>query len=195
MPVSIEVKFDSRELATLSDKRLKAALRSVMKKAGSSAVRDMAAEARKRVRSLERIKVGVIGKAFRLRMPKGNELDGGEWAVDVRGTRVSLAAYPARQTRKGVSIEVEPGKRFVVPGAFMATLTHGGRGGGGAGHKGVFIRKGKQRLPIRELLGSRPLDALLKPGQAEAVQQRGARSMGAAFMRLMPLELTKGNGG
>lgn len=195
MPVTIEVEFDSRELAALSDKRIRAALKEVMRKAGSSALRDMSAEARKRVRVLERIKVGIIGKAFRLRMPKGNELDGGEWSVDVRGSRVSLMAYPVRQTKRGVSVEVAPGKRFLIPHAFVATLTKGGQGGGGAGHRGVFNRKGKLRLPIREILGSRPLDALMRPGQAEAVQQRGARSIGAAFPRLMKIELDKGNGG
>jgi hypothetical protein len=47
----------------------------------------------------------------------------------------------------------------------------------------------------RELLGSRPVDALLHQGEAEAVAERGARSLRDTFGRLLPVELEKGRVG
>jgi len=77
-------------------------------------------------------------------------------------------------------------KRTLVRSAFIATMS--------SGHTGVFTRRGPERLPIRELLGSRPVDALLHEGEAEAVAERGARSLRDTFGRLLPVELEKGRG-
>jgi hypothetical protein len=54
------------------------------------------------------------------------------------------------------------------------------------------MRRGPERLPIRELLGSRPVDALLHEGEAEVVAERGARSLRDTFRRLLAIELEKG---
>jgi len=55
----------------------------------------------------------------------------------------------------------------------------------------VFRRIGKARLPIRELRGSRPVDALLHKGEALAVGVRGRESFAATFTRVLPLEVGK----
>lgn len=167
----------------LGGKRIERALARAGKKAGSTALRDMRSEASKRVRRRKRIKAGLVGKAFVLRRPRSRTLDGMSWGLDVRGAKVSLTAYPHRQTQKGVSVEVNKGKRTLVKGAFIATM--------GSGHKGVFVRRGSSRLPIRELLASRPVDALLHEGEAEGVRQRGQRSYRATFQRVLPMELEK----
>jgi hypothetical protein len=57
-------------------------------------------------------------------------------------------ANPHSQTRKGVSVEVNRGKRTLVQGAFLAMMR--------SGHVGIFRRRGKARLPIEELLGPWP---------------------------------------
>jgi hypothetical protein len=63
-----------------------------------------------------------------------------------------------------------------------------------SGHRGVWVRQGAERLPIRELLGSRPVDALLHEGEAEAVSERGRRAFDATIRRVLPIELEKGRG-
>jgi hypothetical protein len=55
----------------------------------------------------------------------------------------------------------------------------------------VFKRRGKARLPIEELRGSRPVDALLHKGEADGVAERGGRSFGETFLRVLPLEIGK----
>jgi hypothetical protein len=57
-------------------------------------------------------------------------------ALDANRSTVSndvpLVAYPHRQTRKGVSVEVNRGKRTLIKGAFVATMRTGTRASFGA---------------------------------------------------------------
>ena len=184
MSKDVSVKIEG--LDEITDKKILSAMGRAAKKAGATAVRDMRAEATKRIRSRKRLKVGIIRKAIALRKPKGGMsiLEMG-WGLDVRGTVVPLIAYPHRQTRKGVSVAVNVGKRTMVQGAFIATMPK-------SGHKGIWRRAGKSRLPIVELYGSRPVDALLHKGESESVLERGKDSFTNAFERLLPIELEKG---
>lgn len=52
---------------------------------------------------------------------------------------------PSRGKGRGVSYRIGTQGRTRIETAFIATV--------GAGHRGVFVRKGKSRLPIRELFG------------------------------------------
>lgn len=54
-----------------------------------------------------------------------------------------VSAFSAKQTAKGVTYRGRDGQRTLIPGAFMARMP--------TGHEGVFMRRGKKRLPIREL--------------------------------------------
>jgi hypothetical protein len=72
-----------------------------------------------------------------------------------------------------VNVEVDRGKRTLVKGAFVATMK--------SGHVGIFRREGKARLPIKELRGSRPIDALLHAGEAQGVAERGGASFAATL--------------
>ena len=57
-----------------------------------------------------------------------------------------LALDPkAKQTPSGVSTRGPGGVRRTIPGAFIATMP--------TGHRGIFMRRGKARLPLRELTG------------------------------------------
>lgn len=183
MAVGISVKWDRSQIAALETGPLKAALKRALRKAGATALRDMRSEASKRIRARKRIKSSYIGRALTMRRPRGGDIAGMEWAVDVSGEPVPLIAYPFRQTKKGVSVEVNRGKRTLVKGSFVATMK--------SGHKGVFRRRGKARLPIHELRGSRPVDALLHKGEADAVAARGGKSFGDTFVRVLPLEIGK----
>jgi hypothetical protein len=182
--LTMSVTIDSSGIAPLQGPAFKAALRRALRKAGSTALRDMRSEANKRIKTRKRIKPSYIARALTLRRAKESNLNGAEWGIDVSGEPVPLVAYPHRQTKKGVSVEVNRGKRTLVKGAFVATMR--------SGHKGVFKRRGKERLPIRELLGSRPLDALLHKGEADGVAARGGKSFTDTFARVLPLEIGKG---
>ena len=183
MSVGISIKWDRSQIAVLETGPLKAAVKRALRKAGATALRDMKSEASKRIRQRKRIKIRYIQQALSLRRPSGGDISNMQWALDVDGKPVPLVAYPYRQTKKGVSVEVNRGKRTLVKGSFVATMK--------SGHVGVFKRRGKARLPIQELRGSRPVDALLHAGEADAVAARGGESFGATFARVLPLEIGK----
>lgn len=182
MSIGIDVKWDRSGIAALETGPLKGALKRALRKAGATALRDMRSEASKRIRARKAIKPRYITRAITLRRTGGDVADM-TWAVNVSGEAVPLVAYPARQTKKGVSVEVNRGKRTLVKGSFIATMK--------SGHKGVFRRTGKARLPIHELRGSRPVDALLHEGEAAGVAERGGTSFGDTFARVLPLEIGK----
>lgn len=183
MSIAIEAKWDRSGIAALETGPLKAALKRALRKAGATALRDMRSEASKRIRDRKRIKSRYIARALTLRRARGSDITSMEWALDVSGEPVPLVAYPHRQTKKGVSVEVNRGKRTLVKGSFLASMR--------SGHEGVFRRRGKARLPIDELLGSRPVDALLHEGEAAAVAERGGKSFAETFVRVLPLEVGK----
>src|SRR4051812_16398912 len=183
MSIGINVKWDRSQIAALETGPLKGALKRALRKAGATALRDMRSEASKRIRARKRIKVSYIRKALTLGKPKGSDISSFAWSLNVSGDPVPLVAYPHRQTKKGVSVEVNRGKRTLVKGSFVATMK--------SGHEGIFRRKGKARLPIHELRGSRPIDALLHEGEAQGVADRGGSSFSATFTRVLPLEIGK----
>lgn len=191
---TISVTWDKRGIAALEPGPMKRAVIRALKKAGSTALRDMRSEAVKRIRARKRIKPSYISRALTLRRAKGSDIAAMQWAVDVSGEPVPLVAYPHREVKGrtgrrgmgprsqgGVVVEVNRGKKTLVKGAFEATMR--------SGHEGVFRRRGKGRLPIDELLGSRPVDALLHKGEAQAVADRGGASFAATFTRVLPLEI------
>ena len=180
---AISVTFDRSGLVSLEPGPFKRAVVRSLRKAGSTALRDMRSEAVKRIRARKRIKPKYISRALSLRRARGSDIASMQWAVDVSGEPVPLVAYPHRQTAKGVSVEVNRGKRTLLKGAFVATMR--------SGHEGVFRRRGKGRLPIDELRGSRPVDALMHEGEAQGVADRGAVSFRSTFTRVLPLEVGK----
>lgn len=73
-----------------------------------------------------------------------------EAKLSASGKRIPLVAFgasgpePSRGKGRGVSYRLQ-GQRRRISSAFLATMP--------SGHRGVFLRKAKGRLPIRELLG------------------------------------------
>lgn len=96
--------------------------------------------------------------------------------VVASGRPIPLIQYGARQTGKGVTVNVQKGRKLIA-GAFIATMP--------SGHKGVFVRgagnvhkrvarNGKvswHGLPIRELFGPSIPDGLANKSVQEALQQ------------------------
>jgi len=72
-------------------------------------------------------------------------------SIEIRGRRIPLIAFkargpePSRGRGRGVSYTL-PGGRQRIGNAFIGTMPH-------SGHRGVFKRVSKKRLPITELFG------------------------------------------
>jgi signal recognition particle subunit SEC65 len=146
MSVDISVKWDRSEIAALQTGPLKAALKRALRKAGATALRDMKSEASKRIRTRKAIKVRYITRALTLQRPKGGDIADMAWAVNVSGEPVPLVAYPNRQTKKGVSVEVNRGKRTLVKHAFKASMASGHVGRVQAQGQGEAAHPGAARL-------------------------------------------------
>jgi hypothetical protein len=100
------------------------------------------------------IKVSSVKGAISIRRANNQDLKA---IVTATGNPIPLINYGARQTSKGVSVNVKNGRK-VIAHAFIATMA--------SGHKGVFARLGKTHkkvmrrgksywsgLPIDELFG------------------------------------------
>lgn len=119
------------------------------------------------------------------------------------GSPVPLIEYGARQTTKGVSVQVKRGNpRSVVVGAFIATMK--------SGHKGVFWREWHQairkpvnrnipygklpkkyRLPISQRYGPRVPDILSNEPVMTAVLKKADDRMHTNIDRQINYELSK----
>lgn len=182
MPVTFETRAEG--LTALDPLVWGRAQARAYRKAGSTAARDMKSEAKKRIRAKKRLKARLVAKALSTRKPKGTKLSGMNVALDVSGEPLPLAAYPHSVTRRGVSVGVNKGGgRTLLEDAFVARMP--------SGHRGIFRRKTGARLPIKELRGSRPVDALLHEGEREKVAERGLATLLARFPVLLELELEK----
>lgn len=127
------------------------------------AVDAVSTEANKEVRKIYRIRAQVVRRAItKKRAFRGQAVLSG--AVVFRGKRLNLSDFNARQTKKGVSVQVlVDGPRKVLPGVFIATNT-------ATGFRGVFRRVGKSRYPIKNLksvsvpqaIGNKIVDAALR---------------------------------
>lgn len=71
----------------------------------------------------------------------------GQYQTHLRSTTrpIPLIEFGARQTRQGVRAAKPWGRSQVFKSAFIATMP--------SGHRGVFRRRTKRRLPIKEMMG------------------------------------------
>ena len=89
------------------------------------------------------VKATDIRTALTVRRATVAKQESADEAAGGRGKGIALASFGARQTRRGVTYRLKKaGGRNLVKGAFLATMR--------SGHRGVFVRKGKARLPIAE---------------------------------------------
>lgn len=98
------------------------------------------AEAARKVRDRYNLKVGTAKAQMRIDRASRNRLTA---QVLVSGRPIPLIEFAARRGPAGVSVEIVRGKRRTVRGRFLAKMK--------SGHEGVYERKGRARLPIREL--------------------------------------------
>lgn len=183
--VTITAKWDARTESWLKNKSLEKALLRAAKKAGSDALRALRAAAKRETRARVRIRAGYLAdRALPLHYAKGRKLEDMEWRMDVSGREVPLGEYPRRQTRRGVSVEVQRGKRVLLKSAFLARA-RGGR-------MGVFKRPGPERRPMGHRLGLRVSDSMQDGRVPGAALERAGWVFARALRRLMEMELKAG---
>jgi hypothetical protein len=153
------------------------------KKAGRDMIRAMKTASQRSIRFRKRIRIRRILDGLRVKIAPANTLQDLEWRMDVSGAPIPLVEYPHRQTARGVSVAVNQGRRKLVKSAFEATMK--------SGHVGVFLRRGKGRLPIDELFSSRLSDVMQDSEAIPAVTAAGFKAFNATWDRVFPLELDK----
>jgi len=114
-----------------------------IRKAEISALNQVVREAKKvaadELNAVYNIQKRDINRAIKVETAKAGNLRAN---LSVTGKKLPLIDFSARKNKQGVSIEIKRGGRKVLTHAFMPTMP--------TGHKGVFLRKGKTRLPIQE---------------------------------------------
>lgn len=184
MDATVEYEWDSRDLALFRGGKVEGALARALNKAGSEAVRRMKAEANRKARQRKKLKVSAVNKALPLIFPKNTKIiEFLVWEMRVSGTPMPLSSYPHRQTKKGVMVQVTPGKRKLIKSAFLGTMS--------SGHEGIFQRRTKARLPIDELFSSRISDVFEDTGFIQQVLEHGRGAFARAYARTLLNELGK----
>ena len=180
--MELKLQWEGAHLAAF--KRTDKALFRALSKSGGDAIRSARVESSRSIRARKRFKVARVNKALRLTFPKGvRQIDGLVWRMDVKGGLVPVADFPHKQTRGGVSVIINTGKRVLIKGAFEATMR--------SGHVGVFMRKGQGRLPIKELFTTKVVDVFQDKGFVPSVWAKAQATFASSFARLLPLELKK----
>lgn len=178
------VTWDPKTLASLKAKTVDRAVFQALKKAGGDALRALRAEAKRRMRERIRIRAGYLANAaFPLRFARGRTVAELAWTMKVSGRAVPLGEYPRRATKKGVSVEVQRGKRALIRGAFLARAR--------TGRQSVFLRPSRLRYPMGHRLGLSVADAMADGQIPAAALERAGSVFSSAFHRLLPLELGK----
>lgn len=160
------------------------ALFNATRKAGRDAQKAMRAASKRGIRESTRIRAGYLAdRAFPIPPARGRKLADLVWRMPVSGREVPLGEYPRRQTRKGVSVEVQRGKRQTIKSAFLARSK--------SGRLGVFKRPTEKRYKMGHRLGLRVSDSMQDGRVPRFVLRRAEDVFTRGIERLFPLELRK----
>jgi len=180
----LSVTWDAKSLSVLRTAAVERAVFRALKKAGGNALRALRAETKRQTRARVAIRAGYLAaSAFPLRYATGRAVGELVWMMLVSGRQVPLGEYPRRQTKKGVSVEVQRGKRALMAHAFLAKSR--------TGRQSVFLRPSKLRYPMGHRLGLSVADSMADGRTPAAALERAEKTLAQGFARLFPLELGK----
>lgn len=148
------------------------------KKARSSAVRKMRTEGQRIIRETRRLKVG--DAKGRIRPITLGGVPGG---VEVDSSPIAIAAFRHRQTKTGVTFYSHKSAPSRLGGAFIARV--------GAGHVGVFQRRGKERLPIEEKFTTGVASSFKDEGPRDRVMKAGSAEWYSTMERLLKAKVSR----
>jgi hypothetical protein len=178
------VTWDSKSLAVIRSEAVERAVFRALKKAGGDALRRLRTEAKRQTRARVAIRAGYLANtALPLRFATGRGVAELEWVMRVSGRETPLGEYPRRQTKKGVSVEVQRGKRTLIKRAFLARSK--------SGRLSVFLRPSRLRYPMGHRLGMSVADSMSDGRVPTLALAAAGQVLGTSFERLFPLELKK----
>lgn len=111
----------------------------VLIRAVNKVARSAEVQANRQIREVYNLKRSEVDDAITVRPASVNALKA---VIRVKGKRLPLMLFGARQFSGGVKVTVKKGGRTLLPHVFIATMK--------SGHEGVFGRVGSARLPIKE---------------------------------------------
>lgn len=181
-----ELRREFRELPEREFKRGAAsALNKIANQARNQAARQIAAE--------YSLPVSAIKKSLSVkRRANRNELTA---TIAAAGAPLPLILFKARQTRKGVTVQVKRGSRRLIAGAFIKTLSSGHRGvfarGRYASNEFAFRHKRIRRFPDNDLSITELVGVGVPTGfRKDAVQDALRQLVESKFGELLHAELT-----
>lgn len=176
--------WDQSVLKMFEGQKIDSAVKAAVRKSGHEALRGMRTASIRAIRERKRMKYGKLLKHLPLIFPRGSgDLKSLAWTMRVNGEFMPVSAFPNRQTKKGVTVEINKGARTLIKGAFRATMSNG--------HEGIFRRQGKKRLPISEAFTTRTVDVFRDHGMLDQQYDNAQEVFKNAFARLLPVELDR----
>jgi hypothetical protein len=182
--MEVSITWNKGEAAHANSAGVNRALFNTAKKAGRDSVRALKAAATRSVRFRKKIPVRFVNDSMPVSAStSGRDLESLEWTMRVEAKPIPVVQFPNRQVRRGVSVAINSSGRKLIKHAFVATMK--------SGHTGVFMRRGKSRLPIDELFSTRVIDVFEDNGMVPAITDRARAAWDATWDRVLPLELDK----
>ncbi len=182
----ITFEWDSRDLSVWRGRKVDQALTRALRLAGNAALRSVQDESTEGVKKRKFLRESDVRKGLVLDFPTGRtEISSLQWTERVSGELVPLAKFPFTSTPQGVRVNVNRagGARKLIPSAFVATMANG--------HTGIFVRKGKARLPIKELFSSKLSDTMQDNGLIPSIYEVAQVKLQKTFDRGLERELGK----
>ena len=213
--MNITLKFNEDDVARVKTmlQGIDTAPQKVLSRAINDTLAGVKTDASAAIRTIITAKKSGVDKAMTISKALPSYLQG---SVQVSGSPLPLAVYSARQTQKGVSVQVRRDRpRKVIPNTFIATVRTEEQRDivGFAGHTGVFWRKwhaygpgkkgknmGKKawkkfgegyRLPIEQKFGPRIPDILENAPVMAVVLAKADDRIHKAVEKELSFELSK----
>ncbi len=179
--------WDKSELGVLRGNGLETAVFKSLKMAGRDAIRAAKAEGNRHVRARKEFKVARVNKALKTSSENPtNDIGGLSWTLRVASNLTPAIDFGARQTRQGVTVAINKGKRVLVKSGFFATMK--------SGHRGVFYRPEKGSKKIKEIFTTRVRDTFDDDNMVPLVFKRAQEIFEKTYRRVLPLEVAKFGG-
>jgi hypothetical protein len=186
MSAEISFTWDSRDLDLWRGKsKVEGALVRALRLAGNRALRELGKGSVEAVRARKLMREEYVRRGLPLVFPGRKEaIQDLVWREKVSGEVVPLSRFPMVQTAFGVAVRINvSGSKRVIKSAFIRSMK--------SGHEGVFQRKGKERLPIKELWTTKLSDVMDDKGLAPALLQGAGVKLQGAFEAALRRELAK----
>ena len=156
--LKVDVRTNAAKI--MADVRLDAAeVRTATMRSLNRAADGTKTDATRKIREEYNVTLKALQPAFYVRKASPHALTA---IVGASGRPLRLIGFAARQVATGVSVSIKRGTRKILAQAFIAKMR--------STHTGVFMRKGRKRLPIAEkytiavpgMLGAKQVEAAIR---------------------------------